>query len=82
MDDKLSSGKNQSSFYSEDFQYIPKVTIEVGNSAVGLIPIFNMLDGRCYEPMVTIALKLNDLILNTDDFGWIEVVKNEFIRRL
>ena len=82
LDNKLLSGENQTSFYSEAVQHIAKVTIEPGNSGVGFIPIFIFFDGRCYETMVTIALKLNDLILNTDDFGWIEVVENEFIRRL
>ena len=81
LDNKLLSGKNQTSFYSEALKHIAKVTIEPGNSGVGLIPIFIIFDGRCYETMVTIALKLNDLILNTDDFRWIEATEHQCIRR-
>ena len=80
LDNKLLSGKNQTSFYSEARQHMAKITFEPGNSGVGLIPIFIILDGRCYETMVTIALKLNDLILNADYFRWIEAIENQCIR--
>ena len=47
LDNKLLSGKNQTSFYSEARQQMAKITFEPGNSGVGLIPIFIIFTVTC-----------------------------------